>query len=157
MDFPVLKRLPHAIPPWVPEGSFFFITVHCRQRGGNVLCRAGVGDTALAAAANYHERQIWHCRLLLLMPDHVHAILAFPSRPGMKKTMRDWKHYLSRVSKVAWQDDFFDHRLRDHWQELETIDYIEKNPVRRGLCERASDWPWVYRPKDRPPPRLGPG
>jgi hypothetical protein len=29
------------------------------------------------------------------------------------------------------------------------------NPVRRGLCERAEDWPWVYRPNDRQSPKLG--
>jgi len=27
------------------------------------------------------------------------------------------------------------------------------NPVRKGLCERAEEWVWVYRPNDRPPPR----
>jgi hypothetical protein len=26
------------------------------------------------------------------------------------------------------------------------------NPVRRGLCERIEDWPWIYRPNHRPPP-----
>jgi hypothetical protein len=28
------------------------------------------------------------------------------------------------------------------------------NPVRKGLCERAEDWVWVYRSNDRPPPLL---
>jgi REP-associated tyrosine transposase len=27
------------------------------------------------------------------------------------------------------------------------IDYIHNNPVRRGLCERAEDWPWSRRPR----------
>ena len=31
---------------------------------------------------------------------------------------------------------------------------LTANPVRRGLCERAEVWPWIYQPKDRPPPWL---
>jgi hypothetical protein len=56
---------------------------------------------------------------------------------------------------VDWQRDFFDHRLRDHHEADEKTNYILMNPVRKGLCERAEDWVWVYRPNDRPPPQLG--
>ena len=155
MGFPVRKRLPHEAPPWVAEGSFFFVTINCQRRGGNVLCPAGIGDEVLRAATYYQEHLLWHCRLVLLMPDHLHGVIAFPRTPGIKKTIVGWKKYLNRLHKISWQRDFFDHRLRNHWEELEKIDYIEKNLVRLGLCERATDWPWVYRPKDRLPPRLG--
>jgi putative transposase len=61
----------------------------------------------------------------------------------------------ARLHDVSWQRDFFDHRLRDHHEETEKISYIRLNPVRKGLCERPEDWPWIYQPKDRPPPLLG--
>ena len=73
----------------------------------------------------------------------------------MKFTIAQWKKYLARLHKVSWQRDFFDHRLRNHYEEGAKVDYIEKNPVRRGLCERAEEWPWIYRPAGRPPPKLG--
>ena len=92
---------------------------------------------------------------MLLMPDHLHAIIAFPRESGMRKAVANWKHFLAAHQKIDWQRDFFDHRLRDDHEEQEKTSYILMNPVRRGLCERAEDWPWVYRPKDRPPPRLG--
>ncbi len=154
-DLPVRKRLPHAVPQWVQEGSFFFITVNCDPRGQNHLCRAGLGDTVLKAASIYHERLRWHCRLMLLMPDHLHGIIAFPSEPGLKTTVTNWKKFLARNHGMDWQRDFFDHRLRDHHQLVEKTSYILMNPVRWGLCERAEDWPWVYRPKDRLPPSWG--
>jgi len=47
---------------------------------------------------------------------------------------------------VEWQQDFFDHRLRNHHQLQEKMEYILMNPVRKGLCERMEDWVWVYRP-----------
>ena len=155
MDHPIRKRLPHEIPEWVAEGSFFFITINCLPQNENQLCQPGIGEAVLAAAVYYHQHLLWHCRLLLLMPDHLHGIIAFPAEPGMKTTVSSWKKYIARIHKICWQRDFFDHRLRDHHQEREKIDYIGKNPIRKGLCERAEDWRWVYRSSDRPPPRLG--
>ena len=145
--------MPHGVPQWVPEGSYFFITINCEPRGPNHLCLAGVGEIVLRAAAYYHERLTWHCRLLLLMPDHLHGIIAFPREPGPKTTVSNWKKFLARNHGISWQRDFSDHRLRDHHEETEKTCYVEMNPVRKGLCERKEDWPWVYRPADRLPPK----
>jgi len=155
MNLPRRGRLPHDVPVWVPDGSLFFITINCQPRGRNQLARAGVGDAVLAAAAFNHTSLAWFCRILLLMPDHLHAILGFAREPGMKTVVKNWKKFLAGQQGIEWQRDFFDHRLRDHHEATEKLDYILKSPVRRGLVERAEDWPWVYRPKDRPPPRLG--
>jgi hypothetical protein len=111
MDLPVRKKLPHTVPQWVPEGNWFFITIKCVPPGKNQLCRIDggqegravrpltaaigahgvtrptVGDGVLAAMKHNHDDLIWHCRLCLLMPDHLHAIIAFPHEPGMKTTV----------------------------------------------------------------------
>src|SRR5690348_3987346 len=89
----VRKKLPHNIPQWVPDGSWFFITIKCLPRGRNQLCCAGTGDAVLTALAHNHNTLAWHCRLCLLMPDHLHAILAFPSEPGMETTIKNWKKF----------------------------------------------------------------
>ena len=155
MNLPVRGRLPHAVPQWVCEGSWFFITINCVPRGHNKLCRASVGDGVLAAMAHNHTKAAWHCRLGLLMPDHLHAIIAFPRQPGMKTTLINWKKFVSLTLPVKWQGDFFDPRLRDRHELQKKTSYILMNPVRKGLCERAEDWVWVYRPDDRPPSMLG--
>ena len=108
----------------------------------------------LAAMAHNHEQLIWHCRLCLLMPDHLHAIIAFPRAPGIKTTVSNWKKFLASKHDIHWQRDFFDHRLRNHHEVDEKTSYILMNPIRKGLCERMEDWPWIYRPKDRPPTTL---
>jgi putative transposase len=155
MDLPERKKLPHTIPQWVPEGSWFFLTAKCVPPGKNQLCRRDMGEAVIAALAHNHAQFVWYCRLALLMPDHLHAILAFPSVPGMKTTVTHWKKFVARKHGVEWQRDFFDHRLRNDQELQEKTSYILMNPVRKGLCERAEDWPWVYRPNDRPPPQLG--
>jgi hypothetical protein len=57
MDLPVREKLPHTIPHWVAEGSWFFITSNCLPPGKNQLCltpgahgvtRPAVGDAVLA-------------------------------------------------------------------------------------------------------------
>jgi putative transposase len=151
---PVRKKLPHTIPQWVAEGSWFFITINCVPSGKNQLCRADIGNAVLDAMKYNHERFAWHCCLCLLMPDHLHAIIAFPREPGMAMIVKNWKKFVAGEHGVNWQRDFFDHRLRDHHELEEKTSYILMNPVRKGLCEQAEDWEWVYRPNDRPPPRL---
>ena len=154
MPLPVRKLLPHTVPQWVPESSSFFLTLNCQTRGRNQLCQAGLGEHVLAAMAHYHEQAFWHCRICLLMPDHLHAIIALPRAPGLKTLVTNWKKYVARNFGVDWQRDFFDHRLRDHEQLVEKVEYIRMNPVRKGLSQRAEDWPWVYCPQDRPPPEI---
>lgn len=153
MDLPIRKKLPHTLPQWVPESSWFFITIKCAARK-NQLCRADIGAAVLAAMAHNHDKFVWHCRLCLLMPDHLHAIIAFPREPGLKTVVSNWKKFVAMKLGVKWQRDFFDHRLRDHHELQEKTGYILMNPVREELCERAEDWVWVYRPADRLPPRL---
>jgi REP element-mobilizing transposase RayT len=155
MDLPMRKKPPHAVPQWVPEGSWFFITINCMPRGENQLARSGTGDAVLAAMRHNPEQRVWHCRLCLLMPDHLHAILAFPPSPVMQTTIKNWKKYVAGKVGVEWQRDFFDHRLRDHHEMQEKTGYILMNPVRKGLCKRAENWVWVYRPADRTPPSFG--
>jgi REP element-mobilizing transposase RayT len=154
-DFPQRARLSHRIPEWVEEGAFFFVTINCVPRRLNQLCLAGPGDGVLAAAAHYHENLRWFCRLLLLMPDHLHGVLAFPRQPGMEHVIKSWKRFLSGEQHIHWQRDFFDHRLRDRNEEQESVSYILSNPVRWGLCRRAEEWNWVYRGEERLPMKLG--
>jgi len=153
MNLPVRKKLPHAIPQWVAEGSWFFITIKCVPPGKNQLCRADTGEAVLAAMRFNHEKFVWHCRLCLLMPDHLHGVLAFPREPGMETAIKNWKKFVATKHGVKWQRDFFDHRLRNDQELQEKTSYILMNPVRKGLCKRAEDWVWVYRPSDRLPPQ----
>jgi putative transposase len=129
VDLPVREKLPHTIPQWVADGSWFFITINCVPPGKNQLCRADTGDAVLAAMKFNHERFVWHCRLCLLMPDHLHAIMAFPREPGMATTIKNWKKFVAGKHGIAWQRDFFDHRLRDHHELEEKTSYIPFQPA----------------------------
>ncbi len=80
---------------------------------------------------------------MVLMPDHLHALISFPPDSEMRFTVGRWKAWQTRTLKVAWQDNYFDHRIRNDAEFELKAAYIRNNPVARALCARPDDWPWV--------------
>ncbi|MGB8476761.1 MAG: transposase [Candidatus Acidiferrum sp.] len=83
-----------------------------------------------------------------IMPNHVHALL-HPHLPLAKISSvikgvaaRDINARLCRTGKPLWQDESFDHWIRNS-AELERIrHYIEWNPVSARLVAKPADWKW---------------
>jgi REP element-mobilizing transposase RayT len=148
MDLPVRKTLPHDMPSWVADGADYFVTICTQVRGKNQLCSPDVADRIRAGFSAYQQAERWHAHLVLLMPDHLHAIISFSREPGIKKSVSAWKQYLARASGIRWQRDFFEHRLRSTEEFFEKASYIRQNPVRAGLVSSAEDWLYVWDAKD---------
>ena len=92
----------------------------------------------------------------VVMPDHVHLILTplkdatgWPfSLPAILKSLkgasaRAVNRYLG-ISGPVWQEESFDHVLRNDESLREKIEYIRQNPVRKGLVSRAEDYSWLW-------------
>jgi putative transposase len=79
--------------------------------------------------------------LILLMPDHLHAMIAFPREPGMAAVLGNWKRGTARFQGVRWQESFFDHRIRQSHEKETTWAYIHRNPTAKGLCREDENWP----------------
>jgi REP element-mobilizing transposase RayT len=137
------RQLHHTTPDWVKAGSIFFITVCCERRDENQLCHQEIGTALLDSARYYHLRERWFVRLLILMPDHFHALLSFPPDEKPAEVLRNWKSYTARQLLISWQRDFFEHRLRNEDELRLKADYIRQNPVRKGLITDASKWQYV--------------
>ena len=142
---PQRRRLCHVPPAWVKFSSLYFITICCERRGINQLCFPKVGGDLLKSAMFYHETQRWWMDTFLLMPDHLHGLLAFPKMEDLGTVFRMWKGYQYKQLRIEWQEGFFDHRLRSDESAEEKRQYILLNPVRAGLVARAEDWPYVIR------------
>jgi hypothetical protein len=54
-----------------------------------------------------------------------------------------WKEWTAKDLGVAWQRDFFEHRLRRDESRREKADYILRNPGRKNLVSRPEEWPFV--------------
>jgi REP element-mobilizing transposase RayT len=83
-----------------------------------------------------------------IMPNHVHVLLE-PHLPlakisGIIKGVaaRDINSRLGRSGKPFWQDESFDHWIRNSAEFERIRHYIEWNPVRAHLVPRPELWKW---------------
>jgi putative transposase len=144
MLLPQRKKLGHEVPAWVDSGAVFFVTICCAERHANQLCCDDVARV-LFEAVEFRQRGLrWYVHLLVLMPDHLHALVAFPSQEAMGAVVSNFKEATAKMAGVRWQTGFFDHRIRADESYDEKAAYIRANPVRAGLVDDNAKWPWVW-------------
>jgi REP element-mobilizing transposase RayT len=141
-------KLNHEIPPWVAEDAVFFVTVCCQQRHTNSLARPAIGDKIRESLFYRQSLRQWWVIYALAMPDHFHALFMFGQGFEMKKVMTDWKRFHTLHTKIEWQENFFDHRIRSDESLDEKIEYIRHNPVRKGLVIQPEDWHYAWTGQD---------
>jgi len=82
------------------------------------------------------------------MANHVHVLLE-PHSPLAQITQqmkgasaREANLILGRTGSRFWQDESFDHWIRnpEEWKRIRS--YIERNPVVAGLVDKPEEWPW---------------
>jgi putative transposase len=84
----------------------------------------------------------------VVMANHVHVLL----RPDvlLEKvtqflkgyTAREANRFLNRTGSSFWQDESFDHWVRDDGEFHRIVHYIENNPVKAGLVKTPEDFLW---------------
>src|SRR4051812_27310598 len=57
-------------------------------------------------------------------------------------TAREGNLILERTGQPFWQPESFDHWPRDEAEFFRIVTYIEDNPVKAGLVQRAEEWRW---------------
>jgi putative transposase len=134
---PVRKNLDHTTHFAGRFGAFYFVTICCQPRGPNQLCRESKAAVILETARRYHADGRWHLQLLLLMPDHLHALVGNAGEHSLSNIIRDFKRMTARIALIRWQRNFFDHRLRHDEGLREKQDYLRENPIRAGLITPA--------------------
>jgi len=99
----------------------------------------------------------------VVMPEHVHLIL-WPREVTVSRTLLVLKRTFAREVLRRWrdlnapilsrlQDDQgrlrfwqrgggYDRNIRDRDELQRKIAYVNENPVRRGLVDRATEWEW---------------
>ncbi|MGH7972342.1 MAG: REP-associated tyrosine transposase, partial [Limisphaerales bacterium] len=104
----------------------------------------------VAGALLYFDRQRYELRAWVIMPNHVHAVV-WPLLPHtLSEILHAWKSFTShRVQAMLpekvvpfWQDESYDHLIRDEDELHRLCHYTVANPVSAGLCARPEDWVW---------------
>jgi putative transposase len=98
----------------------------------------------------------------VVMPNHVHVLFEQWDLP-LGALIKAWKgssarivNLFSRRTGQLWQADFWDRYIRDENHFQKARQYIEQNPVKAHLVQRATDWPnssaspkWLWTAEDR--------
>lgn len=107
-----------------------------------------VASLVVAALRNAEERGLCHVHAWVVMANHVHLLIepcttiAAITRVIKGSTARPANLLLGRTGKYFWQDESFDHWIRNEAEFEKVKRYIERNPVLAGLASHETEWPW---------------
>ena len=137
----------------VPNAIYFVTT--CCQKRSNILDNSEVVAILQEEWMSALKRHGWLIGRYVIMPDHVHFFcMAHPSgaKQNLSQFVGQWKQWTAKrfirelsMEKPVWQAGFFDHVLRSQESYIQKWAYVRENPVRAGLVEVCSDWPWQGR------------
>jgi len=85
----------------------------------------------------------------VLMPDHIHWLFQLQNELPLCKAVqylkgrsaREIKRLNTNINDV-WQEDYFEHCIRDERDLIKQARYIIANPLRAGLVKNIGDYPY---------------
>ncbi len=110
----------------------------------------------VATALKFFAGERYELRAWTVMPNHVHVVV-WPKPPQtLSEILHSWKSFTAskankisgRVGQDFWQEESYDHLIRDDTDLARCCEYTVQNPVSVRLCARPEDWKWssAYRP-----------
>jgi putative transposase len=137
--------MPWGLKRYQQTGQSHFVTFCCYHRHPSFTTSA---SRRIFEAALERVRQSFRLRVYgyVVMPEHVHLLVSEPERTTLADALKSLKQGVSRrligSAEHFWQKRYCDFNVRNARQFVEKLRYIHRNPVKRGLCERAEDWEW---------------
>ncbi len=116
--------------------------------GGRPLADIRVAGLIQNALLHFdRERYLLHA--WVIMPNHVHALLAPMAGHTLAEITHSWKSFtanranglLGRTGEF-WQRESYDRFIRSEEHFAAEVGYMESNPVVAGLCRTPEDWPF---------------
>ncbi|MDX8409561.1 MAG: transposase [Mariprofundales bacterium] len=84
-----------------------------------------------------------------IMPNHVHILVTLWPKYPLSSTLHTWKSFSAKKANSIlnrkgefWQAEYFDRAIRNEDHFVRTLEYIENNPIKAGLCQQATEWCW---------------
>jgi REP element-mobilizing transposase RayT len=159
------KRLPH----WEREDAGYFVTwrlagslpvtfgdgfgaadrlLDAAVSGPRWLAVPSVAEAVISVLFAGQDCGRYELGAWVLMANHVHVVLC-PAR-GLagaiqwikSSSARDANRMLERSGEAFWARNYFDRWIRGRVEEQRIVRYIERNPVRAGLCGSTEEWLW---------------
>ena len=138
------------------KGGTYFFTVNLAKRQHTLLADHihGLWEAILAVKGRHPFR----LDALVVLPDHLHAIMTLP--PGDNRFPTRWRlikaNFSQRVPRLEkinssrkskgerglWQRRYWEHLIRSDLDYHRHVDYIHYNPVKHGYVKKPGHWPY---------------
>jgi REP element-mobilizing transposase RayT len=130
---------------WTDVSATFFITKSLHPK--KPILDAEARSVIVSALAFAVENNRIYLRAFVIMPDHWHALFALREPWALPKFMHDLMSFVGGKTnsllvacETRWQDSYYDTRVKTAKQFEYVADYIEQNPVVRGLVDLPEQW-----------------
>jgi len=97
----------------------------------------------------FHDKNKYRLSSWMIMPNHVHLLCTPTAGHNLAEIMHSLKSYTANEANKTlgregrfWQKEYFDRYIRNARHFAGVVAYIENNPVKARLCEKAEDWPF---------------
>lgn len=136
-------RLPRS---FYKGSTWFFVTICCYQHCSyfsNVRKAVWMEEQVRSQAAGHR----FFLHAWCIMPDHVHLLVKGSDDSDLISFVILLKQTTAheaaqRFGVQLWQRSFYDHRLLNDASVQRVAAYIWMNPVRKGMCQDASQYPF---------------
>jgi putative transposase len=139
---------------FVPGGTFFFTLTLADRRSSVLVDHIGL---LRAAFRNTRERRSLAVDAIVILPDHLHAILSLPA--GDSDFSGRWRAIKAAFTRslvatgaaiprdrrgeyLLWQRRFWEHTIRDDRDLERCANYVHFNPVKHRLVSVPGEWPF---------------
>jgi putative transposase len=137
--------MPHGLRRFQRAEALHFLTFSCFHRLP-YLQATYAKDAAAAMLEATRARHKAHIYAYVLMPEHVHLLIDEPPAILLAQFVKAFKQTVSRELRGSreqfWQTRYFDANIRGDDGLSEAIQYIHRNPVKRGLVARPEEYRW---------------
>ncbi|MEX2579141.1 MAG: class I tRNA ligase family protein [Verrucomicrobiales bacterium] len=116
------------------------------QGRGECVLEDAAAAAAVEEALRFFDGERYRLIAWCVMPNHVHAVVQPMEGNSLESVLHSWKSFtansvnkaLGRSGKL-WQDESYDHLIRDEDDLRNQVSYVLRNPEVAGL----GDWKWV--------------
>lgn len=130
-----------------------FVRMEAWLDAGAGSCLLGEpGAAELTAGALRHFAGVrYGLHAWVVMPNHVHVLVEPMGEYLLGDIVGSWKQFVARrvgqwrkqaETGPFWQRESYDRWVRDDTERTRIVAYIERNPVKAGLCASPEAWRW---------------
>jgi REP-associated tyrosine transposase len=126
----------------------YFITI-CAHMQLNLFQRDDVANLLVITLRKYRDAGEYELNDYVVMPNHIHLLVSLDEAQQLSRVIQlikgGFSHSLREhgiAFRAVWEQRYHDRRVRNENDFAEFRHYIRQNPVRKGLADRAEDYPY---------------